>query len=206
MKTIRAAIYARKSTEQNVSDDAKSVTRQLELARAFAKSKGWNVVAEYGDEGISGRRTKRLKGRAQMLMAAANGEFEIVLVRDTDRLSRDDKEVDPVVLLDQAGVQVWEYLEGGRRIDVRDSTQRLVRNIHRFKNTKESEDASKRTREQKLSRYGKVANVDGSCYGYRNVGDPKNRRREIDPKQAKVIVRIFEMSVFPHPPPPGSGS
>jgi hypothetical protein len=36
MKT-RAAIYARKSTEQNVDAYAKSVERQVELARRFAK-------------------------------------------------------------------------------------------------------------------------------------------------------------------------
>jgi hypothetical protein len=35
-----AAIYARKSTEQDVADDAKSVTRQVENARAFAVARG----------------------------------------------------------------------------------------------------------------------------------------------------------------------
>ena len=35
-----AAVYARKSTEQNVSDDAKSVTRQVQRAREYAKRKG----------------------------------------------------------------------------------------------------------------------------------------------------------------------
>ena len=38
-----AAIYARKSTEQNVSDDAKSVTRQVDNAkgvRRFARLDG----------------------------------------------------------------------------------------------------------------------------------------------------------------------
>jgi hypothetical protein len=39
-----AAIYARKSTEQHgVSDDAKSVTRQVDHARLFAKRKGWRT-------------------------------------------------------------------------------------------------------------------------------------------------------------------
>jgi DNA invertase Pin-like site-specific DNA recombinase len=38
-----AAIYARKSTEQDVADDAKSVTRQIENARAFATERGWTV-------------------------------------------------------------------------------------------------------------------------------------------------------------------
>ena len=39
-----AAIYARKSTEQNGADaDAKSVANQIENARAFAQTKGWTV-------------------------------------------------------------------------------------------------------------------------------------------------------------------
>lgn len=49
-----AAIYARRSHEQHVSDEEKSVTRQLALARAFAAEQGWTVVEEYADDGISG--------------------------------------------------------------------------------------------------------------------------------------------------------
>src|SRR3970040_1283943 len=43
MKTTIAAIYARKSTDQNVAEDAKSVTRQVDNAKAFAHEKGWSV-------------------------------------------------------------------------------------------------------------------------------------------------------------------
>ena len=40
-----AAIYARKSTEQlGRADEHKSVTRQVEHARAFAATKGWTVA------------------------------------------------------------------------------------------------------------------------------------------------------------------
>ena len=52
-----AAIYARKYTEQNgVADEAKSVTRQIEHAKAYALKKGWQVADEfvYVDDGISG--------------------------------------------------------------------------------------------------------------------------------------------------------
>ena len=52
-----AAIYARKRTEQaGVADDAKSVTRQVESATAYARRKGWIVdpAHVYQDDGISG--------------------------------------------------------------------------------------------------------------------------------------------------------
>jgi len=43
-----AAIYARKSTEQNgVGDDEKSVTRQVEHAKAYAIKKDWTVAEEH---------------------------------------------------------------------------------------------------------------------------------------------------------------
>ena len=58
-------IYARKSTEQRgVSDDAKSVTRQTEHARAFATSKGWTVRDGhvYLDDGVSGAEFEKRPG------------------------------------------------------------------------------------------------------------------------------------------------
>jgi DNA invertase Pin-like site-specific DNA recombinase len=51
-----AAIYARKSTDQStVADQSKSITRQIEHARAYAERKGWNVNEAYVfvDDGVS---------------------------------------------------------------------------------------------------------------------------------------------------------
>src|SRR5262249_12790704 len=51
-----AAIYARKSTSQSdVADVEKSVTRQITLAKQFAAERGWTVIEEYVDDGISGQ-------------------------------------------------------------------------------------------------------------------------------------------------------
>jgi DNA invertase Pin-like site-specific DNA recombinase len=67
-----AAIYTRKSTEQNVSEDAKSVTRQIDLARAFATRRGWTVVDDhvYVDDGVSGAEFKDRHGLAKLMTAA----------------------------------------------------------------------------------------------------------------------------------------
>ena len=51
------AVYARKSTEQNgVADEAKSVTRQIEHATAYAEKRGWTVnpAHVYVDDGSPG--------------------------------------------------------------------------------------------------------------------------------------------------------
>ena len=52
-----AALYARKSTKQEkATEEARSVTRQNELASAFAERQGWTVPEHlvFTDDGISG--------------------------------------------------------------------------------------------------------------------------------------------------------
>jgi DNA invertase Pin-like site-specific DNA recombinase len=51
-----AAIYARKSTDQNLPDAEKSVTRQVEHATAYATRKGWAVDPAHvdTDDAVSG--------------------------------------------------------------------------------------------------------------------------------------------------------
>ena len=45
---MTAAIYARKSTEQNgVAEEQRSVARQVEHARAYAARKGWTVAPDH---------------------------------------------------------------------------------------------------------------------------------------------------------------
>ena len=69
------------------------------MAKSFAETKGWTIVADYVDEGVSGRTRTKLIGRAKLFLAAEEGQFDVVIVRDSDRLSRDDEETDPVVML-----------------------------------------------------------------------------------------------------------
>ena len=53
---LAVAIYARKSTDQNIADEERSVTRHVERAKAYAARKGCTVDAAHicGDDGISG--------------------------------------------------------------------------------------------------------------------------------------------------------
>jgi len=46
-KEVIVAIHARKGTDQNLSDQEKSITRQIQHARAYAAKKGWTVADEH---------------------------------------------------------------------------------------------------------------------------------------------------------------
>ena len=78
---MRVAIYAR------VSTDGQSVNAQLEALRQVAQRRGWQVIKEYADKGISGA-----KGRDQrpaldaMLKDAVRREFDLVAAWSVDRL------------------------------------------------------------------------------------------------------------------------
>src|SRR5262249_26885786 len=88
-----AAIYARKSTEQNgVADEDKSVTRQIDHARAYAAKKGW-IVADahiYVDDGISGAEFDRRPGFLRLMNALKpKPAFQILLMSEESRLGRE---------------------------------------------------------------------------------------------------------------------
>jgi site-specific DNA recombinase len=64
-----AAIYARKSTTQDVSDTERSVTRKIEHAHAYAARKGWTVAPAhvYVDDGISGAEFLKRPGFVRLM-------------------------------------------------------------------------------------------------------------------------------------------
>ncbi len=81
MSTIRTAIYCRCSTTDQ------SVEVQLHGLRDYAGARGFDVVEEYLDHGISGARARR-PGLDRLLAAARRRQIDAVLVWKLDRLGR----------------------------------------------------------------------------------------------------------------------
>ena len=87
-----ATIYARKSTEQNgVGDEEKSVTRQIEHAKAYAAKKGWSVAEDYVyvDDGISDAEFVKRPG---FLRLKPKPPFEVLIMSEESRLGREQIE------------------------------------------------------------------------------------------------------------------
>ena len=73
-KSIRAAIYARVSTDEQTTDN------QLRELRAVAKRFGWKVVAEYTDNGVSGTKGRDQRpGFNELCKAAVRKEFDVIM-------------------------------------------------------------------------------------------------------------------------------
>src|SRR5262245_12960930 len=88
----RAAIYARKSTEQKVADEAKSTTRQVANAKAFALTKGWKTDERYVfvDDGKSGTEFERRAGLQALLSALTpTPPFQVLIVSERKSIGRE---------------------------------------------------------------------------------------------------------------------
>ncbi len=85
---IRAALYARVSTEEQV--DGYSLDAQVRAFRAFTKGRSWTVHQEYIEEGKSAHVDdvgKRPVFR-EAIDDALNGEYNVLVVHKVDRFSR----------------------------------------------------------------------------------------------------------------------
>ncbi|MFZ1742418.1 MAG: recombinase family protein [Pontixanthobacter sp.] len=81
----RVAIYTRVST----SDGKQTIDNQLHDLNLAAERLGWNVVAHFSDEGISGAKGRdRRSGLDAMLKAIARKEFDMVAAWSVCRLGR----------------------------------------------------------------------------------------------------------------------
>jgi DNA invertase Pin-like site-specific DNA recombinase len=91
MKTLRCAVYTRKSTEDGLEQEFNSLHAQREACEAYIlsqKHEGWSLVeAHYDDGGYSGGSIERpgLKG---LLEDVERGLVDVIVVYKVDRLTR----------------------------------------------------------------------------------------------------------------------
>jgi DNA invertase Pin-like site-specific DNA recombinase len=79
----RAAIYVR------VSTDKQTIENQVAALRQIAERRGWEVVEQYSDAGISGAKGRDGRpGLDQMLKDASRRKFDVIMAWAIDRVGR----------------------------------------------------------------------------------------------------------------------
>jgi len=199
---ITAAIYARKSTSQEkASEEAKSVTRQVDLARAFAERQEWVVPPDliFLDDGISGGifDPKKRPGLAALLDAALTKPrpFDVLVIMNQSRLARRQRyAVDLVHDLTDAGVRIFHYQTGlERKMDT--ASDRFMVSVDGFSDESYRESIRITTREtmRRKAERGEVAG--GKVYGFDNHRTLMGYvERLLNEQQATVLRRVFEMT------------
>jgi DNA invertase Pin-like site-specific DNA recombinase len=104
----KAAIYARVSTPDQ------HVETQLYDLRKLAGQRGFEVVREYCDRGVSGSKTRR-PGLDAMMTDARRGEFSVLLVAAFDRIARSTKNF--LEIVDELNSASIEFVSAREAID-----------------------------------------------------------------------------------------
>src|SRR5215831_17783550 len=198
-----AAIYGRKSTEQNgVGDEEKSVTRQIEHAKSYAARKGWLVEDDhvYVDDGISGAEFFKRPGFIRLMNTLSpRPRFQVLVMSEESRLGRE--QIETAYALKQitdAGVRVFFYLEDRERT-LDSAMDKVMLSLTNFASEMEREKARQRTYDAMLRKAKALHVTGGKVYGYDNVevlGVDSVRQsvtRRINLEQAAVVRRIFEL-------------
>lgn len=142
-----AVAYLRRSTdkqEQSLGD------QRLEVVR-YAEEHGYRIIREYVDDAISGTSADERPGFQRMIADAAKGDFQAVIVWNSDRFSRADVTETEYYryLLRQANVKVLSVTEDYFARDGIDGD--VLRTVRQFQNRQYSISLSQNTLRGQIS-------------------------------------------------------
>lgn len=181
-ETMRAAIYARYSTEMQ-SD--RSIEDQVALCEAYAAREGLTVVARFEDRMRSGGSSFGRDGLAGLMKLASEGGADVIVVEALDRISRDMEDLAGIYKrLSFAGVAIRAVHEGQVNTMLV-GLRGLVGQLYR-------EDLANKTRRGLSGRVAEGRLPAKPSYGYRNVPGEKGRR-VIHEEEAETIRLIFSL-------------
>lgn len=196
---MRAALYARKSNDQEkgASGASLSIERQRELAQAFAEGKGWTVdpAHVYQDDALSGADFTNRGGLRALLGAAKAGAFDVLVMMDESRLGREMFETGWVLKqLTDAAVRVW-YYQDNREARLDTAIDKAMESFRNFGSELHLEKIRKNTREGLRSRVAGGYWAGGALsYGYRQVREGGRTVLKVHPEHAAVVRGIFDMA------------
>jgi DNA invertase Pin-like site-specific DNA recombinase len=113
----RVALYARVSTRDQSPD------LQLDALRALAAQRGWTIVGEYVDHGVSGRKVKRPE-LDRMMQDVHAGRVDVVAVWKFDRFARSTQHL--VTALNDFRARNVEFVSVQDGIDTSTAAGRMV--------------------------------------------------------------------------------
>ncbi len=113
-KRTTVALYLRTSTT-----NGQTVENQRLALHEVAERKGWGIVAEFEDVGVSGAKTRdKRPGLDALLKAAERGQFDLMACWAVDRLGRSMvTAANAMDTLERAGVDQYYHQNGGDVID-----------------------------------------------------------------------------------------
>lgn len=190
-RTIRCAIYTRKSSEEGLEQEFNSLDAQYEACSAYIvsqKSEGWKrTPVRYDDAGISGGTLERPALR-RLLADIEAGRIDLVVVYKIDRLTR--SLMDFSKLVERFDKSDCSFVSVTQAFNTSTSMGRLTLNVLLSFAQFEREVTAERIRDKIAASKKKGMWMGGiPPIGYSR----KEKELIVDPDGAKVVNRIFEI-------------
>ena len=185
---LRAAIYARRSTDHQDT----SIPVQIEEATRYIEAHGWTPGQVFVDDALSRAEYKKRPQLFAMLNGAEAGEFDVIVLRDVDRLGGETNR-NGVILSDliDRGIRIDEYLTKNT-VKLDNALAKFLAMAKNFAAEIEREKTSQRTHEALKMKARRGQNVGGRCFGYDNVRGPEGTNYVINTEQAEVVRWVYE--------------
>jgi DNA invertase Pin-like site-specific DNA recombinase len=197
------ALYRASSKQQTDRNNDFDIPLQKEILRPFIQSRGWELVKEFVEGGISGFKVSAEDRDAvqEIKQMAVRHEFDVLVIYMSDRLGRISDETPLIIsFLNSKGIQIISYTEG--EIKSTTHTDKLLTYIRYWQAEGESLKTSARvsdaiTESVKHGRW-RGGNIP---YGYHTVSRGTLNFKgkpvldvEIDEEQADVVRKMFYLS------------
>jgi len=189
-KTLRCAIYTRKSVEQGLQIEFNTLESQRAICSAYVSSqrhRGWTELPNhYDDAGESGASLIR-PALQELLADIERGMIDVVVIYKLDRLTRTLLDfVRLIDLFEQYGVA---FVSVTQNFDTADSTGRLILNILLTFAQFEREIAGDRLRDKFGAMRRRGMFIGGHPpFGYELI----DKKLVPHPGEAKIVQSIFE--------------
>ena len=183
----RVAIYARFSSDSQRSE---SIDAQLRACNSYASSKGWVVIKEYCDRGISGTSDNRPEF-LQMIDDSKAGNFEAIIVHKLDRFSRNVQQtIGYISELKDCGVELQSVIEQFDDTPEGEFMRNTMSNISQFYSRNLAREVMKGLKENAY----KATHTGGIPPLGLKVNE-LTRKYEIEAKKAVVVQKIYSMYI-----------
>jgi site-specific DNA recombinase len=192
----RAALYMRVSTGRQADSDL-SIPDQRRQGVAYCQQRGWEVVAEFVDAGLTGTDDKRPEFQRLLELATGGGKpFDVVVVHSFSRFARDlFLHEFQIRRLQKAGVRLVSMTQ--ELAD--DPTGAMIRQIFALFDEYQSKENAKHVLRamQENARQG-FWNGAQAPYGYTIVaaeqrGAKTKKKLAIDPVEAEIVRLMFKL-------------
>ncbi len=193
---MRCAIYARYSTDRQTES---SIRDQVHAAATYAKAQGWVVVTTHTDSEQSGSTPVALRpGGKAMLADVMAKRFDILLVEDLSRLSRQVAESESLIhRLESRGIRIVGMSDA---YDTKSKGRKVMRIARGMINELYIDDVRDKTHRGMVGNMSRGMSAGGRTYGYKSLKTAIGYQLVVDQEEAAHVRWVFEQIAEGHSP------